>query len=137
MSTEKHGGMTSTGKTDSFNRALSGYPNSSHQMANKEEHDEDDDEISLQSTFVDNYKCFSTCRKILRHGADGFTSRPKEVVVRIVIALKNPSPRPGSKLRIWGPICKLANHYTTEATRKLYYPHDKKQTLLAATRVDL
>jgi hypothetical protein len=31
-----------------------------------------------------------TRRKIL-HGADGFTSPPKEVVVRIFITLKNPS----------------------------------------------
>jgi hypothetical protein len=30
-------------------------------------------------------------RKILRHGADGFTSPQKEVVLWIVIDLKNPS----------------------------------------------
>jgi hypothetical protein len=32
-----------------------------------------------------------TCRRILRRGTDGFTSHPKEVVLRIFIALKNPS----------------------------------------------
>jgi hypothetical protein len=32
---------------------------------------------------------------ILRHGADGFTSPPKKGVLRIFIALKNPSPEPG------------------------------------------
>jgi hypothetical protein len=32
---------------------------------------------------------FLTCRKILRLGADGFSSPPKEVVIRIFIALKN------------------------------------------------
>jgi hypothetical protein len=37
-----------------------------------------------------------TCRKILRPGASGFTSHPKEGVLRIFIALKNPWPWPGS-----------------------------------------
>jgi hypothetical protein len=32
-----------------------------------------------------------TCRKVLRHGTSGFTSHPKEGVLRIFIALKNPS----------------------------------------------
>jgi hypothetical protein len=36
-----------------------------------------------------------TCRKILRHGADSFTYPPKERVLRIFIALKNPSPSAG------------------------------------------
>jgi hypothetical protein len=36
-----------------------------------------------------------TCRKILRHGTSGFSSYPKEGVLRIFIALKNPSPWPG------------------------------------------
>jgi hypothetical protein len=31
--------------------------------------------------------CSSTCRKILRYGADGFTSPPKEGVLRIFNAL--------------------------------------------------
>jgi hypothetical protein len=38
-----------------------------------------------------------TRRKILRHGTSGFTSHPKEVVLRIFIALKNPSTWPGFK----------------------------------------
>jgi hypothetical protein len=32
-----------------------------------------------------------TCHKIFRHGADGFTFPPKEVMLRILIVLKNPS----------------------------------------------
>jgi hypothetical protein len=40
-----------------------------------------------------------TCRKILRHGTSGFTSHPKEGVLRIFIAFENPSPRPGLKPR--------------------------------------
>jgi hypothetical protein len=36
-----------------------------------------------------------TCHKILQHGTDGFTPPPKEGVLRISIALKNPSPSAG------------------------------------------
>jgi hypothetical protein len=36
-----------------------------------------------------------TCRKILGHGTDGFTSHPKEVVLRIFIATKTPSSSAG------------------------------------------
>jgi hypothetical protein len=45
-----------------------------------------------------------TCRKILRHGTSGFTSHPKEGVLRIFLALKNPSPRPGLNPRPLGPV---------------------------------
>jgi hypothetical protein len=38
------------------------------------------------------FKSSFTCRKILRHGTSGFTSHPKEGMVRIFIALKNPLP---------------------------------------------
>jgi hypothetical protein len=48
-------------------------------------------EISVY--FIGRYLChtplrYSTCRKILRHGADGFTSPPKEVVLLICMTLK-------------------------------------------------
>jgi hypothetical protein len=38
-----------------------------------------------------------TCRKILRHGADGLTSPRKEVILRIFIALENPLQSAGFK----------------------------------------
>jgi hypothetical protein len=44
------------------------------------------------------------CRKILRHGTSGFTSHPKEGVLRIFIAIKNPSPQSGLSLRPLGPV---------------------------------
>jgi hypothetical protein len=44
-----------------------------------------------------------TCRKIL-HGTSGFTSHPKGGVLRIFIALKNPSPLPGLNPRPLGPV---------------------------------
>jgi hypothetical protein len=60
------------------------------------------------------FKRSSTCRKILRHGTSGFTSHPKEGVLRIFIALKNTLPCPGSNPR---PLDQLhTNHYTTKAT---------------------
>jgi hypothetical protein len=34
---------------------------------------------------------YLTCRKIIRHGVDGFTSPPKELVLRIFIAIINTS----------------------------------------------
>jgi hypothetical protein len=40
-----------------------------------------------------------TCRKVLRHGTSGFTSHPKEDVLRICIASKNLSFRPGIEPR--------------------------------------
>jgi hypothetical protein len=45
-----------------------------------------------------------TCSKVLRHGISGFTSHSKEGVVRIFVALKNPSPWPGSNQRPLGPV---------------------------------
>jgi hypothetical protein len=48
----------------------------------------------LRSILVHTCNLFFTCRKILRHGALGFTSFPKEGVLRIFIALKNPFRRP-------------------------------------------
>jgi hypothetical protein len=42
--------------------------------------------------------------KILRRGASGFTFLPKEGALRIFIALKNPSPRPGLNPRTLGPM---------------------------------
>jgi hypothetical protein len=57
-----------------------------------------------------------TCRKILRHGTSGFTSHPKEGVLRIFIALKNPSPLPGLNPRPLGPVASTL----TTTPRMLY-----------------
>jgi hypothetical protein len=52
--------------------------------------------------------------KILRRGTDGFTSRLKEVVLRIFIALKNPSSSAGSEPANLGSNGKHDNQQTTE-----------------------
>jgi hypothetical protein len=58
------------------------------------------------------------CRKILRHGTSGFTSHPKEGVLLVFIALKNPSSWPSSNQRPFGSSGKHTNQYTTKATIK-------------------
>jgi hypothetical protein len=63
---------------------------------------------------------FLTCRKILRHGANGFTS-PKDGVLRTLtalIALKNPSSRPDLNPGTVGPMARMLI-YTTEATNEV------------------
>jgi hypothetical protein len=52
--------------------------------------------------------------QILLHWADGFTSRPKEGVLRIFIALKNPLPSGTIGPANLGSSGKYASHYTTE-----------------------
>jgi hypothetical protein len=60
----------------------------------------------------------STCRKILRHGTSGFSSHPKEGVLRIFIVLNNPSLRPCLNLR---PLSPVANTLTTIPPKQLEY----------------
>jgi hypothetical protein len=55
-----------------------------------------------------------TCRKILRHGAGGFTSRPKEVMLQIFIALKILSLSAGFEPANLRRNELHANHLTTE-----------------------
>jgi hypothetical protein len=45
-----------------------------------------------------------TCRKLLRHGTDGFTSPPKEVVLQFLSPLKIHRPQPGFNPRTLGPV---------------------------------
>jgi hypothetical protein len=75
---------------------------------------------NFASQYLKYLKWSFTCRKILRHGTSGFTSHPKEGVLRIFIALKNPSPRLGLNSRPLGP---AANKLTTTPTRRLLSAH--------------
>jgi hypothetical protein len=70
--------------------------------------------LAFRNIFVHISKGFLTCRKILQHGADGFTSPPKEGALRIFIAPKNPSPSAGNKPAYLGSDGKHVSHYTTE-----------------------
>jgi hypothetical protein len=57
-----------------------------------------------------------TCRENLRQRADSFTCRPKGGMLRIFIALKNLSVRPGFEPANFVSSGKHANQYTTEVT---------------------
>jgi hypothetical protein len=77
------------GKTpDSSTRALCQYSQSSSIKA--EGTREGNNAFCLTNYLFNTMKGSLTCCKILWHGADGFTSLPKEGVLRIFIALKNP-----------------------------------------------
>jgi hypothetical protein len=62
-------------------------------------------------------KEYFTCHKILRHGTSGFTTHPKEGVLRNFIALKNSSPRLGLNLRPFGTVSRTL---TTKPRRRQY-----------------
>jgi hypothetical protein len=53
----------------------------------------------------------------LRHGTDGFTSPPKEVVLRICITLKSHRPRSGSNPRTLGPVASTLTTSPPRATK--------------------
>jgi hypothetical protein len=86
---------------------LSRNPTSSHLAAKQKELTKKMNP-SLRSIVVHTSKGSITCRLILRHGADGCSSLPNEVVLRIVIALGRVEP-----VNL-GSNGKHANHYTTE-----------------------
>jgi hypothetical protein len=54
--------------------------------------------------------------KILRHGTSEFTFHKKEIVLPIFIAVKNPSPWPGSNPQPLGPVASIL---TTTPPRRL------------------
>jgi hypothetical protein len=67
--------------------------------------------ISVSPLYV---KISLTCCNILRHACEGFTCPPKEVVLRIFMALKTPSLSVGFEPANLGSDDKHNNHYTTE-----------------------
>jgi hypothetical protein len=66
--------------------------------------------LTLRSIFIHTCKWFLTCHKILWRGADGFTSPPKEGVLRIFVA-----PIAFEPANLWSNVMH-ADHYTFEAT---------------------
>jgi hypothetical protein len=88
---------------------LSGNPTSSHLVAKQEELMMEMMNFALRSIFRTSNGSL-TCHKILRHGANGFTSPPKEGMLWIFIALKNPSPSAGFEPVNHGSNGKHASH---------------------------
>jgi hypothetical protein len=71
-------------------------------VANQEKMPKKQINLALQRICVHTSKGSLTCRKILLVGVNGFTSPSKEVVLRIVIAVKNPSPSDGfESAKLW------------------------------------
>jgi hypothetical protein len=67
------------------------------------------------------FKKSFTCHKILRHGTSGFTSHLKEGVLRIFIALKNPSPWPGSNPQPFGSVASTPKTTPPRQLLKCYF----------------
>jgi hypothetical protein len=57
---------------------------------------------------------YLTCHKISRDGTDGFTSPPKDVVLRIFTAIKIPLSVAGSRPANLGPNDKHNKQWTSE-----------------------
>jgi hypothetical protein len=114
ISIEKHGRIISAGKISWFvhQSYLAIYRLSRRSKAG--ETGEGNDEFCLKMYLFHTLMGSLTHRKILWHGADGFTSPPKEGVLRNFIALKNPSPSAGfNPVNVWSN-GKQENHYITE-----------------------
>jgi hypothetical protein len=103
MSMENHGGMMSTEEHSwlVYQSPLAILPAVIWQQAGGM--DERNENLALRSTCVHICKWYCIYRKILRHGTSGFTSLPKEGVLRICIALNIYRPRPGSNPWTLGP----------------------------------
>jgi hypothetical protein len=116
ISVGNHGEIISTRETpDSSIRALWKYFQQSNLVAKQERLGDGNGEFVPRSISHHTSKWFFTCQKILRHGVNGFTFLPKECVLRILIALKNESPRPVWTHKPW-PNGKHANRCTIEVT---------------------
>jgi hypothetical protein len=88
---------------------LSLNPTSSHPVATQEELGEGNHEFGLMKYLLSYFEGTFNMPKILRHGASGISSPPKEGVLRICIAIKNPPPS------AWIESANLGSngHYTT------------------------
>jgi hypothetical protein len=85
---------------------LSGKPTSSHLVGTYVELPKEMTNLALRSTCL-YFEVFLTCRKILRHGSDGFTSSPKEAWFGLLSPLKIPHPLTGSNPRTLGPMASM------------------------------
>jgi hypothetical protein len=111
MSMENNGGMRWQGKTGSSTRAL--WQSCLQSSSSKSGGTWRREWWILSSKYLCSYEqVIFTCRKILRHLTCRFTSRPKEVVLRIFMAPRNPSPSARFEPANLGCSSKHANHWT-------------------------
>jgi hypothetical protein len=129
MSMQNHGGMMST-EEDSWFIYQSSLVILPAELSSRQSRElaKEIMYLALRSICIHTSKGFLTCLKVLRHGADDFTSLPKKVVLRVFIVLKNPSPSAGFEPANLGSRSKHANHYTTD---------DDYDTLLQSSAVNI
>jgi hypothetical protein len=93
MSMNNRGGMISTGKNFWFINQSSLAILSAELSISKAGRTGEGNEFNLRNIFVRASKGFVfNVKQNVTHRADGFTSPPKKGVLRIFVALKNPSP---------------------------------------------
>jgi hypothetical protein len=109
MSIENHDGTISTRKI-LFRPQLSVKPTSSHMLAKQEQLAKEVMNLAVRSIFVHTSKFALIFQEILRYRTDVFTSTRKEVVLRILIILKNSSPSSGFETANLGPTGKQDKH---------------------------
>jgi hypothetical protein len=93
---------------------LSGNPTHSHLVTKQNELGKERINFASRRIFDHTLKGFLTCRKVLHHVSEGFTSPPKKVALRIFISPKIPSPSVVIGLANLGSNGKHASHYITE-----------------------
>jgi hypothetical protein len=92
---QNHGGIISIGKTsESSTRALWQSYQQNNLVVKQEKLEKEMMNFAVRS-ILHTSNGFLTCRKIFRHGANGFISSQKEGVLFILIALKNTSSSTG------------------------------------------
>jgi hypothetical protein len=94
---------------------LSGNPASSHLVASRRNLAKEIMNLALEAFLFILRSDFFTCRKVLRHGADGFTSPSMDGATDFYRPSKSAASA-GYEPENLESNCKHANYYTTEAT---------------------
>jgi hypothetical protein len=105
---------------------LSGNNQQKHLVATQEKTWREMAVNSVYEVLFSYLKASLTCRKILQHGTYGFTSPPKEVVLRIFIYIKSPSSSSGLNSRTLGP---MASAVTTRPPTATGWKHKMMMTV--------
>jgi hypothetical protein len=121
VSVESHGGGSGDDDDDAgWGKLLTRPPELSVNTTNKDiwkkVREMDEGVRILRISIFDGSIYLLKCHKILRHGTSGFTSHPKDGVLRVFIVLKHQSPRLGLHSQ---PLDPVASTLTTTPPRRL------------------
>jgi hypothetical protein len=95
VSMDRHGGILLTGVNSSFHQICLAILQAESSSSKARGIGEGYDAFFRMKYIVRTSKSSLTCRTILRHGADGFTSAPNEGVLRTFMSLKPNRSQPG------------------------------------------